>query len=147
MLPRDLYGLPLTTTAAGAEFYNIALGRLLRVQPGADAALRAAVRADPDFALAHAGLALLGHEHGVPVDVRASLDAADKAARRITDREYSQLAAITARVSGAGPRLLRQHLRMYPRAGRVPDAHALLARRLDRRPSRRDMSLLCCAVR
>lgn len=115
MLPRDLYGLPLTTTAAGAEFYNVALGRLLRVQPGADAALRAAVRADPDFALAHAGLALLGHEQGVPVDVRASLDTANRAARRITDREYSQVAAITARVGGAGPRLLRQHLRMYPR--------------------------------
>lgn len=115
MLPRDLYGLPLTTTAAGAEFYNVALGRLLRVQPGADAALRAAVRADPDFALAHAGLALLGHEHGVPVDVRASLDTANRAARRLTDREYSQLAVITGRVSGAGPRLLRQHLRMYPR--------------------------------
>ncbi len=49
MLPRDLYGLPLTTNAAGAEFYNLALGRILRVQPGADAALRAAVRADPDF--------------------------------------------------------------------------------------------------
>jgi hypothetical protein len=120
MLPRDLYGLPLTTNAAGAEFYNLALGRILRVQPGADAALRAAVRADPDFALAHAGLALLGHEHGVPVDVRAALEAADRAtadraARHTTDREYSQIAAITARVAGAGPRLIRRHLRAYPR--------------------------------
>jgi hypothetical protein len=115
MLPGDLYGLPLTTNAAGAEFYNLALGRILRVQPGADTALRAAIRADPDFALAHAGLALLGHEHGVPVDVAASLDAATRAARRITAREYSQLAAITARVTGAGPRLIRQHLRAYPR--------------------------------
>jgi hypothetical protein len=115
MLPRDLYGLPLTTNAAGAEFYNLALGRILRIQPGADAALRAAVRADPDFALAHAGLALLGHEHGVPVDVAASLGAAAHAARHTTDREYSQIAAITARVAGGGPRLIRQHLRAYPR--------------------------------
>jgi hypothetical protein len=115
MLPPDLYGLPLTTNAAGAGFYNLALGRILRVQPGADAALRAAVRADPDFALAHAGLALLGHEHGVPVDVAASLDVAARVARHTTDREHSQITAIAARVTGAGPRLIRQHLREYPR--------------------------------
>src|SRR5690348_15838311 len=115
MLPRDLYGLPLTTNSADAEFYNLALGRILRVQPGADTALRAAVRADPDFALSHAGLALLGHEHGLPVDVAASLDAAAWVTRHASDREYSQIAAVTARATRVGPRLIRQHLRAYPR--------------------------------
>src|SRR5215207_8638225 len=114
VIQRDRYGLTLSTTPAAAEFYNIALDRILRVRPGADVALRAAIRADPDFALAHAGLALLGHEHGEPIDVQAELAAATQAAQRCSDREYSQIAAIMARVKGAGPGLIRRHLAAYP---------------------------------
>jgi hypothetical protein len=114
MKSQDLYGLTLSTTPAAAGHYNDALGRILRVHPGADAALRAAVAADPGFALAHAALALLGHEQDAPVDVPAALRAAARWVRAGTDRERSHVAAITARVRGSVS-ALRTHLRAYPR--------------------------------
>ena len=67
-------GLPLTTSTAAADAYNVGLGRVLRVQSGADAAFREAVALDPGFALAHAALALLGHEGGATADVAAALE-------------------------------------------------------------------------
>jgi len=63
--PRDRYGLALTTAHEAAAAYDIALGKLLTVQSGAEHALRRAVGIDPGFALGHAALALLGHEFGV----------------------------------------------------------------------------------
>ena len=54
----------------------------MRLQTGADDALREAAALDPDFAMAHAALAMLGHEAGASADVRASLQAARKAVRR-----------------------------------------------------------------
>jgi tetratricopeptide (TPR) repeat protein len=110
-----LYGLTLSTTPEAAAAYDTALTRILRVQAGAEDALRDAVRIDPEFALAHAGLALLGHEYGVPVDVQAALDAAAQSQRRCTDREQSQIAAITARIHQTGGHQIQDHLAAYPR--------------------------------
>jgi len=112
-------GLPLTTSPAAADAYNVGLGRVLRVQSGADAAFREAVAIDPGFALAHAALALLGHEGGATADVAASLTAAQHAVRRRGDnRERSLVDVVTSRVQdcrGTGSAALVGHIGSYPR--------------------------------
>src|SRR5262249_46746283 len=97
--PRDPLGLPLSTTAEAAAAYNAGLERLMRLQSGADEKLLEAVSLDPDFAVAHAALAMLGHEGGSSVDVRASLDSARRAARlRADDRERGLVDVVGRRV-------------------------------------------------
>jgi uncharacterized NAD(P)/FAD-binding protein YdhS len=117
--PVDLRGLRLTTSAAAADAYNVGLGRVLRVQSGADAAFREAVAVDPGFALAHAALALLGHEGGATADVAAALGAAQDAVRRRgDDRERSLVDVVTSRVQdcrGTGAAALVRHIGTYPR--------------------------------
>src|SRR5690242_1274114 len=93
----------------------------LTTSPDAARAYRAgkvaqALALDPTFALAHAAVALLGHEHGLPVDVCARLHCAELHARRSTEAERHQVAAVARRirsgdrqaVPGHGDRLLRQ---------------------------------------
>jgi len=111
----DLYGLHLSTNASATTAYNAGLRKVLLVQSGAEHDLADAVRADPGFALGHAGLALLGHEYGARVDVPAALAAAAATARRGTDRERSQLAAIAAHIRGDRAGTIQAHLREYPR--------------------------------
>ncbi|MGZ4598445.1 MAG: FAD/NAD(P)-binding protein [Oryzihumus sp.] len=117
--PRDLMGLSLSTSAAAAAAYNDGLGRVLRVQSGADDAFRRAAELDPGFALAHAALALLGHEGGAGGDVSAYLAAAQGAVRaRGDDRERSLVDVITRRVQdcrGGGATALVHHIEAYPR--------------------------------
>jgi uncharacterized NAD(P)/FAD-binding protein YdhS len=117
--PRDLMGLPLSTSAAAADAYNTGFGRVLRVQSGADDAFREAVALDPDFALAHAALALLGHEGGAAADVAAALTSAQDAVRRRgDDRERSLVDVVTSRVQdcrGTGAAALVRHIAAHPR--------------------------------
>src|SRR4051812_33360643 len=120
MRTTDQYELTVSTTTEAAADYRTALGRILRVQSGADEALRRAIAADPGFALAHVGLALLGHEYGLPVDVNAELRAAEGSAarRRLTARERDQVAAVRARIERPAPegsRAVLDHIRAYPR--------------------------------
>lgn len=117
--PRDPLGLPLSTTAEAAAAYNAGLERLMRLQSGADEKLQEAVALDPDFAVAHAALAMLGHEGGSSVDVRASLDAARRAARnRSDDRERSLVDVVGRRVEdvrNSGATALMNHIAQHPR--------------------------------
>ena len=111
----DLYGLELTADADVVDLYNEALGRLLRVQSGARESLLECVRRDPDFAMAHAALALVGNEFDAEVNIAAHLYAAQTAAmKRGTERERAFVAAAVSRVAGDSARL-RAHLREYPR--------------------------------
>jgi hypothetical protein len=95
---RDLYGLTLTTTPEAAVLFLDAQGRLLKVQTGAEAPLRRAVELDPDFALAHAALALLGNDFDMGVETAAHLRQATNSASRAAERERSFVAAVSARV-------------------------------------------------
>ena len=116
--PRDPLGLPLSTTAEAAAVYGQALERVLRLQDGAEVLLRQAARLDPDFALAPAALALLGHEGGVDVDVTSALAAARSAlGRRGDDRERSFVDVVGRRVAGGpdGRTALLAHLATHPR--------------------------------
>lgn len=120
--PRDLLGLPLSTTAEAAASFNVGLERVMRLQAGADDLLREAIGHDPDFALAHAALAMLGHEAGAVVE-RVDVDAAlAEAQRAITvkgdHRERSFVDVIARRVSDvrhSGAQALIAHIAAYPR--------------------------------
>jgi uncharacterized NAD(P)/FAD-binding protein YdhS len=118
-LARDLMGLPLSTTPEAAAAYNRGLDAVMRVQSGAVEAFTAAVALDPDFALAHGALAMLGHEGGADVDVRASLAAARTAVRRRgNERERSLVDVVGARVGdcrGRGAAALVRHVHAHPR--------------------------------
>ncbi|MCA1984105.1 FAD/NAD(P)-binding protein [Nocardioides nematodiphilus] len=117
--PRDPLGLPLSTTAEAAAAYNAGLERVMRLQSGGEDLIREATRLDPDFAIAHAALAMLGHEAGASADVQASLRAAQRAARRRgDDRERSFVEMVAQRVRDArheGAIALRRHVAEHPR--------------------------------
>ena len=117
--PRDPLGLPLSTTAEAASAYNAGLERLMRLQSGADEKLLEAVTLDPGFAVAHAALAMLGHEGGSSVDVAASLESARRAARaRADDRERSLVDVVSRRVQdvrNSGATALMSHIAQHPR--------------------------------
>jgi uncharacterized NAD(P)/FAD-binding protein YdhS/tetratricopeptide (TPR) repeat protein len=117
--PRDPLGLPLSTTAEAAGRFNAGLERVMRLQNGAEDLLREATHLDPDFALAHAALAMLGHEAGASADVAASLASARRAIRvRGDDRERSLIEVIGRRVTDArrsGAQALKAHIAQHPR--------------------------------
>lgn len=117
--PRDPLGVPLSTTAEAAAAYNEGLQRVMTLASGAEASLREATLIDPDFALAHAALAMLGHEAGADTDVATSLAAAQQAVRKRGDaREQSLVDVVTRRVSdvrSTGARALMNHIASYPR--------------------------------
>ncbi|MCW2494676.1 FAD/NAD(P)-binding protein [Jatrophihabitans sp.] len=115
--PRDQYGLPITANGAAAERYLAGLGRILRVQSGAETLIAQAVALDPDFALGHAVQALLGVEWGAEVDVETSLAKAHRAMGRADERERRFIEVATARVQepGAGSAAaLLSYLNAYP---------------------------------
>ncbi|KQY56885.1 MULTISPECIES: FAD/NAD(P)-binding protein [unclassified Nocardioides] len=117
--PRDPLGLPLSTTAEAATAYNAGLERVMKVQSGGEELIREAALLDPDFALAHAALAMLGHEAGADADVKASLEAARKAVRkRGDDRERSLVDVVGLRVKDVrrtGAQALMAHISEHPR--------------------------------
>lgn len=114
---RDQYGLPLSADSAAAAQYVEAVGRILRVQSGAEQLLASAVRADPDFALGQAVLALLGVEWGADVDVAAALEAAHRPGARADERERRFIEVATARVTRPGAAsgaALLAYIQTYP---------------------------------
>ncbi|MDQ1616094.1 MAG: hypothetical protein QOJ60_2033 [Actinomycetota bacterium] len=117
--PTDVMGLPLSTTPEAAAVFNDGLEKVMLIQSGAEESLRWAAELDPGFALAHAALALLGHEAGADVDVEHELSAALKAASaRADDRERSFVDVLHARVRdcrGEGATALLRHVEANPR--------------------------------
>jgi uncharacterized NAD(P)/FAD-binding protein YdhS len=117
--PRDPLGVPLSTTSEAAAAYNEGLQRVMTLRSGAEDCLRAATAIDPDFALAHAALAMLGHEAGADTDVATSLAAAQEAVSRRGDaREVSLVDVVTRRVQdvrSTGAQALMNHIATYPR--------------------------------
>ncbi|QBX55271.1 lycopene cyclase [Nocardioides seonyuensis] len=117
--PRDPLGLALSTTAEAAAVYNQGLERVMLLQDGGEKLIREATELDPDFALAHAALAMLAHEAGAAGDVRASLAAARNAiTRRGDERERSMVDVVNLRVAdarNAGAQALLGHIADHPR--------------------------------
>jgi uncharacterized NAD(P)/FAD-binding protein YdhS len=117
--PRDPFDLPLSTTPEAADAWCRALDAICSLRGGAAQALGEAVQADPGFAIAHAALALVGHEWGAPVDVDGCLNAAvDAALHRGDARERSFVQTVVSRLTGgtqAGDRDLIRHVEEFPR--------------------------------
>ncbi|GAB3867877.1 hypothetical protein GCM10028801_42790 [Nocardioides maradonensis] len=113
MYPVDPYGLRLSTTPAAAAAYTEGLLDVLRLRTGAVDHFAEAIAHDPTFALAHAALALLGHEMGAPVDVAARISRARVHAGRAGDRERSHIYALTCYLEGDTGPLLR-HVAEHP---------------------------------
>jgi uncharacterized NAD(P)/FAD-binding protein YdhS len=115
--PRDPYGLPISASPPAASLYVNALHRILRVQSGAESLVADAVRADPQFALGHAVLAMLGTEWGADVDVDRALAAAQASGAQADERERRFIEVATSRVLAPGPAsaaALIAYLQAYP---------------------------------
>lgn len=103
----------LTTSPEAAQAYAEGVDRLLRLRTGALESFGRALALDPTFAMAHAALALMGHEFCAPVDVAARLNAAKAHLRRSTEEEQAHVRAVIGHVAGDRTALVR-HLRAYP---------------------------------
>ncbi|WP_212721365.1 pyridine nucleotide-disulfide oxidoreductase [Nocardioides dongxiaopingii] len=113
MLPRDRYGLAVTTAPEAAAAYDRGLGGVLSLRTGSAEAFAASIVLDPTFALGHAALALVGHDLCIQVDIAARVRDAERWAHRGTPREQSHVAAVLAHLRGDGRSIVR-HLEQYP---------------------------------
>ncbi len=111
---RDDYGYPLTTSDAAAAAYVAGVRDLLRLRRDAHVRIAASLAHDPTFALAHADLALLGHEMCVDVDIASRLTDARRHADGASERERSHVHAVDRHLQG-DHRPLLTHLTTYPR--------------------------------
>ncbi|RZI79513.1 MAG: pyridine nucleotide-disulfide oxidoreductase, partial [Microbacterium sp.] len=103
----------MTTSPEAARAYRAGVNALLQLRRGALQHFARALALDPTFALAHAALALMGHELCAPVDVRTRVRVARLHARRATDFEKSHVWAVAAHVDGDRQALVR-HLDAHP---------------------------------
>src|SRR4051794_40682675 len=97
---RDDYDYPLTTTPAAAAAYVAGVRGLLRLRRDSHVRIASALAHDPTFALAHADLALVGHEMCVDVDIVSRLEDARRFADRASDRERSHVHAVDRHLQG-----------------------------------------------
>ena len=115
----DRFGYPLTTASEeAAKHYVRAVDCMLSANFGAADALDAALRADPDFALARAAKARWLQLYMRISEAQAEAAAARALRDRLTPREARHVEIIALAVDGAGPKalaLLDQHLADYPR--------------------------------
>lgn len=115
---RDAYGLPVSTASAAAvEAYDRGVRALLGFGADTVESFRAAVEADPEFALARAGLAVALYLEEKLGEVRPVMDAARARAASLPARERRHLEALDLMVSG-----------------RVADASALINEILAQQP-------------
>jgi tetratricopeptide (TPR) repeat protein len=115
----DRYGLPISTASAvAAERYQAGMDRLLSYGAAADQAFDAAVEADPAFALAHAGRALVALFQGDGAAAKAAIEQARKLAAGTTRRERQHVEALATIAGGEGARglgLIEEHVKEFPR--------------------------------
>src|SRR5215470_1265888 len=124
----DLYDLPLTTASPAArDAYVEASSLALTFYPGALAAYERATTADPGFALAHAGKALVLLRQGDVAEARAALAAAKGLVPGVSEREASHIAFFDLVFAGeteAAIAALHTHLAAWPRDALVVAAAA-----------------------
>ena len=116
---KDRYDLALTTASAAArDAYVQASGLALTFYPGALEAYDRAIAADPGFALAHAGKALVLLRQGDVAAARAALATAKGLASGVSEREASHIAYFELVFAGeteAAIAALHPHLAAWPR--------------------------------
>jgi tetratricopeptide (TPR) repeat protein len=119
----DRYGLELSTASRDARnAYVAGVDALLSAAAGVESRFERALAADPDFSLAHAGLA---RARFLKAEIPAAREAAARAralAETATPRERSHVNAIALAVEGKVPDSLaatRAHLAEHPRDAMV----------------------------
>jgi tetratricopeptide (TPR) repeat protein len=119
----DRYGLSLSTSSQTArDAYVEGADAVLSMGAGAEAHFRTALEADPDFALAHIGLARAMFLMGKAPQARDAAAAARQLAVHATDRERSHINALALAIEGHAAKSLtatREHLASYPRDAMV----------------------------
>ena len=112
MAETDRRGLPLSTcSSAAAAHYAEGVDLMLAAWPGGPEAFDAAIAADPDFALAHAGRARAHTLFAEPALARAAIDRAEALFERSgTERERSHVRAIALATRGDAKGALAQVL-------------------------------------
>ncbi|MGD9802094.1 MAG: tetratricopeptide repeat protein [Hyphomicrobiaceae bacterium] len=116
----DSRGLSISTSSPeAARHYREGIDLLLSAWPGAGEALKRAVEADADFALAHAALARLHAIRAEPAEAKVRINAATEiATRNGTAREQSHVATLSFAVTGQARKALESalsHLESWPR--------------------------------
>jgi tetratricopeptide (TPR) repeat protein len=114
----DRYGNALATDAFAAAHYIAGVDALFAADVGAVEAFEAAVAHDPEFALAHAGLARTHQIFGNRAGAKAAIARARNLAPRLSGREASHVAAMGLVLDGQVPAALaaiHTHLRDWPR--------------------------------
>lgn len=120
---KDRYGNALSTSSSSArDAYVDAVDRFLSAGAGAQEAFEKAISQDPDFALAHVGLARCHQLVANGKEAKAALQRAEACPAPETDREKSHLNALGLLVSGKVPAAyaaIRAHCADYPRDAMV----------------------------
>jgi hypothetical protein len=126
----DRYGLQVTTSDGdAAQAYVAGLDRLISYDGGAEQRLRHAIELDPEFALAHAALAVLRWQQRRNDEATTLVDRAQELASSLSRREQQHVAVAVAAIEGHGHidesghqvpsahllRLAREHLEEFPR--------------------------------
>jgi len=115
----DRFGYPLTTVSElAAEHYLRAVDCMLTANFGASEALDAALRADPEFALARIAKARWLQIYMRAAEAQAEAAAARALRDRVTPREARHIEIVALALQGAGAQalaLLDDHLADYPR--------------------------------
>jgi hypothetical protein len=115
----DRYGNAMTTDATAAAHYVVGVDALFAADIGAAEAFAASIAHDPDFALAHAGLARTHQIFGNRAAAKTAIARARELAPRLAGREASHVAALGLVLDGQGPAALaaiHAHLKDWPRA-------------------------------
>ena len=118
-MPADRYGLSLSTSSPAArDAYVEGADCVLSAVAGPAAHFGRALEADPDFALAHAGLARTLFLAAQVPQARTAAAKARELAARATPREQGHVNAIALAIEGKAPDALaatRAHLALFPR--------------------------------
>lgn len=103
----------LTTSPEAARAYRAGVAALVQRRRSALRHFASSLALDPTFALAHAALALLGHELGARVDVRTRVTTAQLHSGRTSAFEQSHVRAVALHIGGDEHAVAR-HLDTHP---------------------------------
>jgi tetratricopeptide (TPR) repeat protein len=115
----DRFSLPVSTDSPAArDEYVLGCDLLLARYPGATEAFDRAIAADPGFALAHAGRALVRQLNSDMPAAQASMATANTLAAELPEREASHISCLGVFLAGppdAALAAIRPHLTTWPR--------------------------------
>ena len=116
---RDRFDNSISTSSATArDLYVEAVDRLLGAAPGIEEGFAAVIEADPDFALAHSGIARAYQIMGKVPAARAAMAKARALADGLPRKEAAHLHALGLLIDGKAPeayRAIRAHVAEHPR--------------------------------